>query len=91
MIPMMTPILDDLRAAAKASSWSQAEISRALGLGPSQVCMFYAGKRGLSVEKAEELAAFLGLEIVARPLVLRGEAPLRRVAMDKGKTKKRGK
>ena len=66
-IPMMTPILDDLRTAAKASSWSQVEIARALELTPSQVCLFYAGKRGLSVEKAEELAALLGLEIVARP------------------------
>jgi transcriptional regulator with XRE-family HTH domain len=80
MIPMMTPILDDLRTAAKASSWSQAEIARALELTPSQVCMFYAGKRGLSVEAAEKLAAFLGLEIVTRPK----DKP-------KPKTKKRGK
>ena len=68
MIPLMTPILDDLRTAAKASSWSQAEISRALGLVPSQICQFYSGKRGLSVEAAEKLAALLGLEIVARPV-----------------------
>lgn len=63
-----------------ASSWSQAEIARALKLTPSQICLFYAGKRGLSVEKAEELAALLGLEIVARP---KDKA--------KGKAKKRGK
>jgi transcriptional regulator with XRE-family HTH domain len=84
MIPMMTPILDDLRTAAKASPRSQAEIARALGLGPSQVCMFYAGRRGLSVEAAEKLAALLGLEIVARPVDKAKAKP-------KAKAKKKGK
>ena len=87
----MTPAIDDLRAAAKASSWSQAEIARALGLSTPHICQFYAGKKGMTFKSAEKLAAFLGLEIVARPLVLRSEAPLRRVGMDKAKAKKRGK
>ena len=73
--------MNDLRTAAKASSLSQAEISRALGLVPSQICQFYAGTRGLSVEKAEQLAEFLGLEIVARPKGNKG----------KSKPKKKGK
>jgi len=67
MIPMMSPILDDLRKAAKGSSWSQADISRALELTPAQVCLFFSGKRGLSIDKAEELSGLLGLEIVVRP------------------------
>jgi len=95
MIMSMAPLMDILRAAAKASSWSQAEICRALGLSRPHVSQFYAGTKGLSVAASEKLAAFLGLEIVARPLVLRGEAPLRRVAKTKDKTKpktkKRGK
>jgi transcriptional regulator with XRE-family HTH domain len=74
----MAPILNELRAAAKASSWSQAEVARALGLSTPHVCQFYAGDKGLSVEAAEKLAAFLGLEIVTR------QAP-------KGKAKRKGK
>lgn len=78
MISMMKPLLDDLRAAAKASSWSQAEIARALGLSTPHICQFYAGTKGLSVEAAERLAAFLGLEIVAWP-VAKAKAPRKAV------------
>lgn len=63
----MAPVMNDLRAAVKASSWSQADVCRALELSRSQICQFYSGKRGLSAEKAEQLAKFLGLEIVVRP------------------------
>ena len=79
MIMSMAPIMNDLRAAAKASSLSQADVCRALELSRPHISQFFAGTKGLSIEKAEELAALLGLEIVARPVA------------DKPKAKKRGK
>jgi len=66
MVLTMAPIMNDLRAAAKAQL-SQAEICRALKLSRPHICQFFAGTKGLSIEKAEELAELLGLEIVARP------------------------
>jgi transcriptional regulator with XRE-family HTH domain len=80
MIMSMAPLMDILRAAAKASSLSQADICRALGLSRPHVSQFYAGTKGLSVAASEKLAALLGLEIVARPL-----------DKTKAKPKKRGK
>jgi lauroyl/myristoyl acyltransferase len=65
---LMTPLLDDLRTAAKAGPWTQGDICRALGLSRPHVSQFLSGEKGLSVEAAEKLAAFLGLEIVARPM-----------------------
>lgn len=74
----MAPIMHDLRAAAKASSLAQADICRALELSRPHICQFLAGTKGLSVEKAEQLAELLGLEIVVRP-------------KDEGKPKRKGK
>jgi len=82
MIMSMTPAIDDLRKAAKASSWSQAEIARALGLSTPHVCQFYAGTKGLTFKSAEKLAAFLGLEIIVRS---------KDKAKPKGKAKGKGK
>ena len=86
MIMSMAPLMDILRAAAKASSLSQADICRALGLSRPHICQFYAGTKGLSVEKAEELAAFLRLEIVARP-VDKAKAKAPRKAVENRSTK----
>ena len=62
----MPPIYDDIRDAIEASDMSRYRIAKETGIGESQLCLFMAGKKGLSVEALEKLADCLGLEITTR-------------------------
>lgn len=63
----MAPILDDIRAAIKASGKTRYAIAKDVGISQSQLCQLMAGTKGLSVEAVERLAEYLGLEIEIRP------------------------
>jgi len=67
MITSMAPLLDDIRAALKASGQSRYAIAKATSISQAHLCQFVKGTKGLSVEAAEVLAEHLGLELVARP------------------------
>ena len=64
---VMTPVLDDIRKAIKASDNSRYRISKDIGLSESHLSQFMDGTKGLSIEALELLADYLELEIVARP------------------------
>ena len=67
MIPVMAPILDDIRKAIDASDKSRYRISKDTGVSESHLSQFMDGTKGLSVEALELLADYLGFEIVAQP------------------------
>ncbi len=62
----MPPIYDDIREAIEASELTRYRIAKETGIGESQLSLFMAGKKGLSVEALETLADCLGLEITTR-------------------------
>lgn len=62
----MAKILDDLRAAIEASGRSRYRIARDTGIAESALSRFMSGERGLSIESVEQLADYLGLEIMVR-------------------------
>lgn len=53
--------------AIKASGRTPGSIAAGAGLARSQLSRLLSGERGLSVETAERIADYLGLEIVVRP------------------------
>jgi transcriptional regulator with XRE-family HTH domain len=61
-------ILDQIRAAIKASDKSQYRIALDLNIPKSHLSKLMKGERGLSVERLELLAEYLGFEIVLHPL-----------------------
>lgn len=63
----MPTIYDPIRDAIAASDKSRYRIAKETGIGEPQLCLFMAGRKGLSVEALETLAACLNLEIVVRP------------------------
>lgn len=67
MIPMMAPILDEIRKAIESSDVTRYRISKDIGLNESHLSAMMAGRKGLSIEALEKLADYLGLEIVTRP------------------------
>ena len=62
----MSPIYDDIRDAIEASEMTRYRIAKQTGIGESQLSLFMAGKKGLSVEALETLADCLDLEITTR-------------------------
>lgn len=62
----MSPIYDDIRDAIEASDMTRYRIAKHTGIGESQLSLFMAGKKGLSVEALETLADCLGMEITTR-------------------------
>lgn len=65
-IRIMAPIYEDIREAIEASELTRYRIAKETGIGEPQLCLFMAGKKGLSVEALETLADCLGLEITTR-------------------------
>lgn len=63
----MSPLLDAIRVAVLAHRESPAAISKGASIARSQLSRLLHGKRGLSVESIEKLAAYLQLDIVVRP------------------------
>lgn len=62
----MTPIYDDIRDAIEAGDMSRYRIAKQTGISESQLSLFMAGNKGLSVEALETLADCLGLEITTK-------------------------
>jgi transcriptional regulator with XRE-family HTH domain len=62
----VTPIYDDIRDAIESSDMTRYRIAKQTGIGESQLSLFMAGKKGLSVEALETLADCLGMEITTR-------------------------
>ncbi len=67
MIPIMAPILDDIRKAIEASGKTRYRISKDTGISEGQLSELMAGTKGLSIESLELLACYLELEILVRP------------------------
>ena len=63
----MSPILDDIRKAINSSGKSRYRISHDTGISEAQLSGLMSGTKGLSIEAAERLAAYLEIEFVARP------------------------
>ena len=67
MIPVMTPILDDIRKAIDASDKSRYRISKETGISESRLCQLMGGTKGLSIEALELLVDCLNLEVKICP------------------------
>lgn len=63
----MAALLNRLRKAIQTSGRTRYRISRATGVAESVLSRFVNGQTGLSVETAEKVAEYLGLEITLRP------------------------
>ena len=63
----MAKMLDTLRRAVENSNESRYRIAHGSGVAASQLARLVSGERGLSIESAEKLADYLGLEITLRP------------------------
>ena len=63
---IMAPIYDDIRNAIEAGDMTRYRIAKETGISESQLSLFMAGNKGLSVEALETLADCLGLEITTR-------------------------
>jgi len=59
----MTDIYDEIRAAIERGDKSRYRISKETGISESALSLFMNGKRGLSVERMEQVAKSLGLSI----------------------------
>ena len=59
----MTELLEQVREAIEASGQSRYAISKATGIGQSQLGKIMAGTAGLSIASAELLMDYLGYEI----------------------------
>ncbi|MEO0483833.1 MAG: helix-turn-helix domain-containing protein [Planctomycetota bacterium] len=63
----MSSVMDQLRAAVDSSDESAYAIAKGSGVDRSQLSRLLSSERDLSMESAERLADYLGLEIVVRP------------------------
>lgn len=63
----MAKVLDELKAALEASGKSRYRIAQDTRIAESGLSRLMSGERGLSIESAEVLADYLGLEIVVQP------------------------
>lgn len=63
----MESILEQIRKAISACGQTRYRISKETGIGEPQLCKLMSGQAGLSVESLEQLAEYLGLEIIIQP------------------------
>ena len=63
----MAKVLEAMRRAVAASGLSRYAISKATGIDQAQLSRLMSGEKGLSLERLEKLADFLGMEIIVRP------------------------
>jgi plasmid maintenance system antidote protein VapI len=63
----MTKTVNTLRQAVLDSGESRHRIGQGSAMSPSQLSRLVSRERGLTIETAERLATYLGLEIVVRP------------------------
>lgn len=60
-------MLNALREAIERADESQYSISKGADVNRSQLSRLLSGERGLSIDSAERIAEYLGLEIILRP------------------------
>ena len=60
-------VSETLRRAVERSGMSRYVIAKETGIAQSMLSRFVTGRRGLSLDAVDRLAAFLKLELVARP------------------------
>ena len=63
----MTRLLDAICEGIEASGKTRYRIAKDTGISQTQLSRLMTGERGLSIESAERLADYLGLEIIVRP------------------------
>ena len=63
----MSRLEDAIRKAIEDSEESRYSISKGSGVSEPQLSRFVNGTRGLSVDTIEQLADYLGLDVVLRP------------------------
>ena len=68
----MVGLLEQVRETIESSGQSRYVISKATGIGQSQLAKVMAGTAGLSIEAAERLLDHLGYEIQVRKKRKRG-------------------
>lgn len=68
----MPALFDSLRQAIHESEQSRYQIAKGSGIAASQLARLANGQRGLSVESAERLADYLGLQITIKPKPTKG-------------------
>jgi len=76
----MARVLDTIRDAIEQAEEPPAHICKGAGVARSQVSRLLSGERQINLETAEKLGAYLGLEIVARPIRGRGPTGTRKGA-----------
>ncbi len=59
----MAGLLEQVREALESSGQSRYAVSKATGIGQSQLAKVMAGKAGLSIEAAELLLDYLGYKV----------------------------
>ena len=62
----MGKLIDEIRNAVNESNLSQYKIAKDTGLDKAQLSRLMSGERGLSIDSAEKLVDYLGLEISIR-------------------------
>lgn len=70
----MAAVLDEIRRAIERSGVSRYRISQETGIDQGQLSKLMAGTSGLSIERLEQLARYLDLEIIVRPRQRRRKA-----------------
>ena len=63
----MLGLIDEICKAIEASGVSRYRIAKDLGITQGHLSRLMSGERGLSIDKVERLADYLGLKIVIRP------------------------
>jgi transcriptional regulator with XRE-family HTH domain len=63
----MASVIEAIKAALESCGESRAQVARGSGVAESQLSRLVTGERGLSMDSAEKLADYMGLEIVVRP------------------------
>jgi ribosome-binding protein aMBF1 (putative translation factor) len=69
----MKPLSEQLRSAIRDSGMSRYAVAKAIGLDPSVMSRFMAGKSGLSVETIDKLGTLLGLQLVTIKKPVKGK------------------
>jgi transcriptional regulator with XRE-family HTH domain len=62
----MPDVNEQIKAAIEASGMTRYQISKESGIAQSQLSRLMNDKQGMRVETLEQLADFLGLEIIVR-------------------------
>lgn len=71
----MSQLLDAIKQAIDAGDKSRYRIAVDTGIEESALSRLMSGERGLSIEAAEKLADYLGIDIIIRPRASKRRRP----------------